>query len=758
MDWYQSIEFAHYYIHGQAVFTREFGLHLRHPLLAFLLTIPLKLGEVVAVDSPLVKIFTIQLFVGALDLVLIWGFYTLLRDVKSSLTRDSRLLTVAMAYVVCHWAWLSDSISPSIEHVSVVALFLSLGLLTRHRYVLAGVSAMGIAALRYLSGIFTLAILTALSIRTLRGEMTPRALVRFLVGLTVGTRLWMHRPARWLAKVASLFLPFALLGSSLAAVTLVNYVYYSERSVTETKQPEFVAAMGALMRVSHERWAPFVVVPAEVREDVYRESPTFALLRPHLEAHAEVGLGLGARRRLGIDGDPRYAQEIPGGWFMWSLRDAVARMGFYSYAPDARRFYRRLTDEINAACAAGRLACGPAPATLAPPWRREYLPSMARALWRGTKDLLLMTEHPVLSELRSTGPTPALAMVADLTGDRLRPTLDEQGADASRAPASRLSVLGWIAAAYRATIPLLATLAALTWLVNVTCRRFRRWTPLKTCAGAIFLGIWMLMFLLAYIDVSSFPAFPGFMSAYMAPLTPLVLAFTACSLLDAAGLTVVARDELPAAEARPEFVTAAPAAVPVPRWWPGATATGCGVLGAAVAVTLVLSLTSYPVPAAVRVRGFHQPPETIDGQVVQWSREVSKVEFDWLTYRPVSIRMTLRAPPETSSSTVNGEILVRETTIPFVVGQTPTTFEHVVEDVDPLPLELRIESETVGPAHRGVGIGNVVVRPAGISRGAVTSGVTGLILGLMLWVALPPARAFRATIRARLSGPSSLSP
>ena len=323
-----------------------------------------------------------------------------------------------MAYVVCHWAWLSDSISPSIEHVSVVALFLSLGLLTRHRYVLAGVSAMGIAALRYPSGIFTLAILTALSIRTLRGEMTPRALVRFLVGLTVGTRLWMHRPARWLAKVASLFLPFALLGSSLAAVTLVNYVYYSERSVTETKQPEFVAAMGALMRVSHERWAPFVVVPAEVREDVYRESPTFALLRPHLEAHAEVGLGLGARRRLGIDGDPRYVQEIPGGWFMWSLRDAVARMGFYSYAPDARRFYHRLTDEINAACAAGRLACGAAPATLAPPWRREYLPSMARALWRGTKDLLLMTEHPVLSELRSTGPTPALAMVADLTGDR----------------------------------------------------------------------------------------------------------------------------------------------------------------------------------------------------------------------------------------------------------------------------------------------------------------------------------------------------
>ncbi len=173
MDWYQTIEFAHYYIHGQAVSSTEFGLHLRHPLLAFLLTIPLKVGEFVAVDSPIAKIFTIQLFVGALDLVLIWGFHTLLRDVKSNLTRDTGLLTVAMAYVVCHWAWLSDSIRPSIEHMSVVALFLSLGLLTRHKYVLAGVSAVGIAALRYPSGIFTLAILTALSMRTLQGDMVP---------------------------------------------------------------------------------------------------------------------------------------------------------------------------------------------------------------------------------------------------------------------------------------------------------------------------------------------------------------------------------------------------------------------------------------------------------------------------------------------------------------------------------------------------------------------------------------------------------
>src|SRR6185369_8063741 len=113
----------------------------------------------------------------------------------------------------------------------------------------------------------------------------------------------------------------------------------------------------------------YIVFPADARQKAYAVSAAALELRPALEG--AVGKSW---LRASCKHVPRTpCSEILSAHFVWAFRDAVAAAGHYKSAPEALAFYDRLTAEIDAACRAGRLSCGPASASLAPPFRWNYV-------------------------------------------------------------------------------------------------------------------------------------------------------------------------------------------------------------------------------------------------------------------------------------------------------------------------------------------------------------------------------------------------
>lgn len=134
-------------------------------------------------------------------------------------------------------------------------------------------------------------------------------------------------------------------------VGTVNWSKYGRFETVDFKDSAFKDAVGALQRVRVGKAVAHVPVPVDVRERIYAQSPTFALLRPYLEGQGRSWMEPGCAIYAHACGD--YA----GGWFVWALRDAVALEGGYATASVADAFYRRIAQEVGAACTDGRLEC-----------------------------------------------------------------------------------------------------------------------------------------------------------------------------------------------------------------------------------------------------------------------------------------------------------------------------------------------------------------------------------------------------------------
>jgi hypothetical protein len=170
-----------------------------------------------------------------------------------------------------------------------------------------------------------------------------------------------------------------VLVGGVQAVMAVNKGQYGVREIVEFKQRGFLDAYGALARIEHRQWRPYVVVPRDALARAFEASPAFRETQPYFDGlgAAWAQHGCNAYQVNPCDG------EIRSGWFMWALRDAVAVAGYYSSARAARDYYVRLAREINDACADGRLACSAPRRTMLPPFRSGYLRDAARTFLDG---------------------------------------------------------------------------------------------------------------------------------------------------------------------------------------------------------------------------------------------------------------------------------------------------------------------------------------------------------------------------------------
>jgi hypothetical protein len=351
-----------------------------------------------------------------------------------------------------------------------------------------------------------------------------------IVYALIGYRLWRSRSLRKLQRVIVLSLPFFIAATVIYTIAATNYMFYGVLTTTEFKSTEFNAAYGAITRVSHSLPHRLIPVPKETRERIYVFSPAFRELQPYLEG--TYGQQWTYKGKEGPQAsDLALKNEILGGWFVWAFRQAVELAGHYSSAPEAMSFYSRIASEVNAACNAGLLACGPPRATLAPPWRWEYLAPVPILVWEGfsrivTIDGFLPTGIASMGSEEQLFPFYVMSsdLISPIAGKVIRPSVR------TRLNSIKIRCLNGIGSIYRTTAPFLAVVSISLLLLSAVIRSVRQHSRFLFTSLLILLTVAARLLLLAYIQITSVRALHPL---YMLALYPLLIAFCVITITDA---------------------------------------------------------------------------------------------------------------------------------------------------------------------------------------------------------------------------------
>lgn len=214
-------------------------------------------------------------------------------------------------------------------------------------------------------------------------------------------------------------------GIGIAAVSSAfasrNERHYGVRVTSDLAAPGYVAAIRALLAIEHAAPRRFVPVPGEVRARAYAASPALRELRPGLEAQT-WGHQVSCRM-------VKVCDDLAGGWFHWTLREAAAQAGHMRSAPAGDAFFHRIASDLEAACERGDFRCRPVLLTFLHPHPESWLPHLPESL------------GDVLARIGSAGEKRDRLLLADArsVADPVRELFDRV---ANRGPASAES--GWI--------------------------------------------------------------------------------------------------------------------------------------------------------------------------------------------------------------------------------------------------------------------------------------------------------------------------
>lgn len=304
--------------------------------------------------------------------------------------------------------------------------------------------------------------------------------------------------ARALAAAAGLFLAAALL--PVLVVCTLNWRHYGWFGTVEFRAAEFKAAYGALTRLRAGPDLPQVPVTRQMREVAYSISPTFARLRPALEG--AVGDHWIERNLF-----PAADRQIRGGWMVWALRDAMVAAGLAPDAATALRNYQRIADEVNAACASGRVPARPPRTGFLPPLDRSAVgPLLHGAVDYGA--FFLFFQGFTAYSPDSVGDYAELKPFRDLVGTHLSHAprtpdpLPPSQAGLADLQLRWLEVLGRRTGAVLAWFGPLLLLVGLVRLVQATLAR--RWPFLLGLAGALLAACGAYLAINVLVHVTSF--------------------------------------------------------------------------------------------------------------------------------------------------------------------------------------------------------------------------------------------------------------
>ena len=326
--------------------------------------------------------------------------------------------------------------------------------------------------------------------------------------------------------------------AAVGSIMLVNGTIYGWYTTAENTSPEFISAYDSLARIDPEvATDPRFPVPHAARAIAYRVSPAARELASYLDgANGASWQGYGCQMF-------HACGDIHGGWFIWAFRDSVSVAGYYASGAKARSFYVRLANEIDAACASGKIHCFNKGHTLSPPLKIGNVPELLGNIGGAFRIAATFDQFSILP--------PYYVGPASLRPDYdfiVRSVDDGFGAEPAGIDDDlKRAILVEVAQTYGQVFPYWVVLALVALLARCGALALRRSDIADAeyvgIAAGLLAGFISLAFVLALVTTLSFPALNP---EYTSPLFPLLL-LTALLItaVEAPGLIRYVGDRLP---------------------------------------------------------------------------------------------------------------------------------------------------------------------------------------------------------------------
>jgi hypothetical protein len=316
-----------------------------------------------------------------------------------------------------------------------------------------------------------------------------------------------------LFRVIMLLIPVITFVLIHFSIVQMNKKSYGVSVTNELKSAEFTSALGGLMRIKPEQVKTHVTVSRDAQARAFEVSPTFAELKPYLEGESKM---LAA-------------------FYIWRLRSAVRRAGYYDRPADATRefdFYKRMGQELELACDDGRLDCYERAASLRPVWLRQFN-NQVWPVFREltTQALTFSLFQPSSAKSGSKEDLDTLIYYDFLTGENtLRKSVYFEG----KAPnyyrelvATKERLMAMVGMFYRYTVPLMFLAAIAVHLFLIGTMIVRREFAGKPIFGLILLGsIFTVLAMLTFVKITIWPV-----TRPMHTLSPIILLYIGYMLL-----------------------------------------------------------------------------------------------------------------------------------------------------------------------------------------------------------------------------------
>ena len=323
-----------------------------------------------------------------------------------------------------------------------------------------------------------------------------------------------------LKKAVSMLLPFALSAAVICSYCYMNYIHYGRFIVSDFTSSEFKAAYGALASLKQDNWHPLVSVPEDVREDVYKVSPSFAELEDNIKS-------------AWIENSWKNLHDFSSGSFYWALREVVSQEGYYRDAQTAQLYYQQLTREIQAAVDDGRLETANGRTKLrksvTPPVKINYVPDVLAETFNGFKTVILF-EQCTPYALKAVGYPEEIAEVEQFikqSGD----TGYIPGTDISYiSPVRKLihTVLEIFIVIYKICIPVMFIIGFIWQIKKLKRDIFAKKFDDESMLNIVMLGLLGMALLrcamIAFVEVASFNI--GTYVMYLSTVHPLIIMYS----------------------------------------------------------------------------------------------------------------------------------------------------------------------------------------------------------------------------------------